>query len=877
MQVGQVYAALGLDDAKFRSGLKQAEAHGSSWASGFGGIIKTAIGYALGQGLFETIKSGFRTVTQVAFGFNSQVEQTAVSFNVLTRSADKTRQIMAELYKYSAQTPFEFPEVADAARILQTVNMEVGKWIRLTGDLAAANPGRSIQEVAMALSRIQSGTFGEGFEQLRRLAISKIDLEAVGLKFDKGGQFVGSVDEAMAGVEKIINSKFKGMAAEQGKTFAGMMSTLKDMAGMTLGTLFQPAFEGAKAVQQQLIKWLEPVQTLTKVMGVKGLAVGILGVDNYNQVREALAQLAPAVDNVKAALAGLKPIALDVWNAISTGVQMVMPYIPPLLEFFTGLARTVIEHWPQVKPIITGVLAGFLALQGTRTVTRVLLDLAGGAETAGNVLTRVLTTVKDVPTALQGLGKLTGISGLFADLKAAADLAKTSLATLAGNILTVVTPAFTALKAVAISAFAGMKNAAVSAFAFLAANPVAAIVGGIILVVGALYLAWTNNWGGIQEKTRAVIDWIQDKIDRFVNWFSDIKVRILTILGFAPEMYKKGAELGGALHEGLISREGLDMRSPSNVERDFMDMRSGVGYQLDVLDKVINSAAEKVKQGARNLAAGIANSLKAGIDTVAYEITHADALWELFKAQFTGAATSTEILSREQEVLSQRQVDLQKQINLTRQQIEALTKAKGANSEETRRAALDEIDLQIQLANTAKQLREVRNAQGWSSMDRDAKIDAAIGAAEGSPGMGNLLQGLRDALPNYAENLAVVSNIAGKDLSVGRSILDTQLMERFKKGELAPRFHAGGITPREMPILADKDEWHLPNARLQALLDRAVETAAARLSPIGQPHALLAGAGAGGPTVMVDVHDNVFRDGTDAGQQIREALRRVGL
>ena len=134
-----------------------------------------------------------------------------------------------------------------------------------------------------------------------------------------------------------------------------------------------------------------------------------------------------------------------------------------------------------------------------------------------------------------------------------------------------------------------------------------------------------------------------------------------------------------------------------------------------------------------------------------------------------------------------------------------------------------------------------------------APVGQALDTAESMGSKGDSLKlALRKGIGNYDEQVAIVSNITGKDLSVAQSMLDTQLMERFKQGQLAPKFHEGGMTPREMPILADKDEWHLPNARLQALLNRVAETAAARLSPIGQPHALLAGAGAGGPTVMVD-------------------------
>lgn len=51
--------------------------------------------------------------------------------------------------------------------------------------------------------------------------------------------------------------------------------------------------------------------------------------------------------------------------------------------------------------------------------------------------------------------------------------------------------------------------------------PVIAVLLLIGLVVGILYLAWTQNWGGIQEKTAAVWAWLQPKLQELVKWFQD--------------------------------------------------------------------------------------------------------------------------------------------------------------------------------------------------------------------------------------------------------------------------------------------------------------------------------------------------------------------
>jgi phage-related protein len=63
---------------------------------------------------------------------------------------------------------------------------------------------------------------------------------------------------------------------------------------------------------------------------------------------------------------------------------------------------------------------------------------------------------------------------------------------------------------------------AVGAALGTAALPVLLVIGLIIAAVVLLYLAWKNNWGGIQEKTRAAIDFVKGIIERGMQFISDL-------------------------------------------------------------------------------------------------------------------------------------------------------------------------------------------------------------------------------------------------------------------------------------------------------------------------------------------------------------------
>ena len=58
-----------------------------------------------------------------------------------------------------------------------------------------------------------------------------------------------------------------------------------------------------------------------------------------------------------------------------------------------------------------------------------------------------------------------------------------------------------------------------------------AVIAAIVLIIGAvalLYTAWKYNWGGIQDKTRAALQFIKNVISRVTSW---IKNRWVTFLG----------------------------------------------------------------------------------------------------------------------------------------------------------------------------------------------------------------------------------------------------------------------------------------------------------------------------------------------------------
>jgi hypothetical protein len=103
-----------------------------------GTAIKAGIGEALLAGGAAAVGVGVKAVNAAA-----NFEQTRVAFATLIGDAGKAGQTLAELRRLGAETPFEFPELADAGRKLIAFGEgadTVAGTLRRIGDVRAGAP-----------------------------------------------------------------------------------------------------------------------------------------------------------------------------------------------------------------------------------------------------------------------------------------------------------------------------------------------------------------------------------------------------------------------------------------------------------------------------------------------------------------------------------------------------------------------------------------------------------------------------------------------------------------------------------------------------------------------------------------------------------------
>ena len=233
-----------------------------------GVALKASFGAAMAGGA-AALGVGVKAVTSAA-----DFEQTKVAFTTLIGDAAKAEQTLAKLRQLGAETPFEFPELADAGRKLIAFGEgadTVPETLRRIGDVSAGvqAPVGEIAEI-YGKARVQGRLFAEDINQLTGRGIPIIGelAKQFGVSESQVRKLVESGQVGFPQIEKAFidmtskGGKFAGMMEMQSKTTKGLFSTLKDSFNevfLALGTPINDAIRPLVAEAIGLVAKLTPL------------------------------------------------------------------------------------------------------------------------------------------------------------------------------------------------------------------------------------------------------------------------------------------------------------------------------------------------------------------------------------------------------------------------------------------------------------------------------------------------------------------------------------------------------------------------------------------------------------------------------------------
>lgn len=359
-----------------------------------GVALKAGLGSALAGGA-AAMGVGVKAVNAAA-----DFEQTKVAFATLIGDAGKAEQTLAKLRELGAQTPFEFPELADAGRKLIAFGESadsVPETLRRIGDVSAGvqAPVNEIAEL-YGKARVQGRLFAEDINQLtgRGIPIIQELAKQFGVSDSEVKKLVESGQVGFPNIERAFISmtsqggKFAGMMEAQSKTTSGLFSTLKDTINEVFLTLGTPINDAIRPLVEQAIGLVQKLAPLAAEAGkrVKDAIMFVIAAFKSGQLLDLVTS-------------GLKlAFALGV-NALINGFRMA-------IEFFWNLL-TDGAMWKSLGTTLLGLVAGFGAALLNAFQTPIVY-LQAGMEW---VIAHLLKGLLKIP----GMSDLLGIEEQYVD------------------------------------------------------------------------------------------------------------------------------------------------------------------------------------------------------------------------------------------------------------------------------------------------------------------------------------------------------------------------------------------------------------------------------------------------------------------------------
>lgn len=565
-------------------------------AQGAAGNLNTTLGQAGG-----IASSAFRMVSRYAtmgaiamqgaavagatmgIKFAMANEQAIISFKTLLGSQHAAEKMFKDLQAFAATTPFEFPQLRDAASKLLTTGVAAEKVIPMMtaiGDATAAM-GTGAEGIGRAVYALQQMNLvgkvtGMDMMQLANAGIPAWDAlaSAAGMsvqevkKAVEKGTLQNSVQLLMSGIESYSGDamgRVKGMMVEQSTTLVGLMSTLKDNVNIALGDMMKPATNAIKdalpaindAVGKTFKAMTGPVNKMVTTM------------------MDAFTKLVPAIEPMMAALSTIMVAAIQAIVPAVAQMASVLPTLQPALE---GVASIITDLSAVIAPLVVELVTGFVPIIGTMVsvvadATNFLVEHKGVLEALSPVIGAVVASYVAYKVAVKAMD--------FA--KTAIDIGKMIVRTVALTTANGAQAASATAAAAATTAQATATTAAAGAQTALNvamyANPIGLVIAAVALLVVGFVLLW-RKFEGFRLFWKRVWNFIVDATQFAIN----------IILGYYEKMVN-----------GVIKGVNLIIKAWNKVQwGEDVDLLEEVNFQLDITGAKVSTAASNAEDLSNN-------------------------------------------------------------------------------------------------------------------------------------------------------------------------------------------------------------------------------------------------------------------------------------
>ncbi len=385
VKAGGAFVEVSLRD-RLKQGARSIQSHMStisSSISSFGsGLL--AVG-ATATTAFGGIVAALAWPTKAA----ADLEQLKVSFEVMTGSAATAQTMLAEIQKFAAETPFDFPGLSKAAQTLLAyglANEKIMPALRTLGDIAGGSQEK-LERLAVAFGQTQTKgklmaqevnqMVENGFNPLQEISrTSGRSMEELFKAMENGEISADMVSAAFVSATR-EGGNFFGMMEKQSKTVLGRVGMLFDALKKAIRPVGEQLLKAVGTVTDSLLGIIGPVanfiernkelSTVIAAIAVGGTLFGVVA----SAIGAALIGVSAAIAAVGAAvpslvaiggfLAPLLPAILPIIGAIaaigtSIGTLVYFAYQAGIVtEVFSNIKATALELYKTVSQTFAGI------------------------------------------------------------------------------------------------------------------------------------------------------------------------------------------------------------------------------------------------------------------------------------------------------------------------------------------------------------------------------------------------------------------------------------------------------------------------------------------------------------------------------------------
>ncbi len=512
------------------------------------------VAFAAVAGAVQTVKGAISAVSSIS-NAAAAMEQTGLALRVMMGDATAAAAYLAQLRKYAAETPFEFGDIADAAKVLLSMGTEANKSvevIRKLGDVASVS-GKPLKDLAFLYAKVQNaGLSNEVAESLEMqgVPIRKLLAEMKGISFEQVFQGISKRQFDVSDLDAVL-AKMTGPG--------GLLENMTKLQSQT--------FSGA-------------LSTLTDNVGALGVALGT----------PINAAILPIMEQISATADAIAPQVEQLGQTIAACFTNAAAVISPLLSGFGSLVSTL----GGVKTVLAAVVAGLLMYSGQTQAA------------AANTI-----SLKAQAAQLAGVFKSLNLASFTAMFKGAMVSIRTALSSTLVGMRVAWSTAWATMVAVTKTAMLAVKTALVS-------TGVGLIIVAIGEALGALYSWFAGNAAAAEEAAEANKRFAaslrdldrsagkvktQEQYDAFMEQLQTQidELRALREEAYANEDWEKGEQLTAQL-DALWKKEAhykktlpLQIEQAKAAERAAEALREQA-RQAEALEKKLEKAREKMEE-----------------------------------------------------------------------------------------------------------------------------------------------------------------------------------------------------------------------------------------------------------------------------------------